>query len=429
MLWSSQLGREPVLLIEARLHSLGLIDVACGGVRADGAQIEGRVNLRRSRLEGRSSFIGARVGGAFECENTDFLNPGGNCLALDGAHIAGTFGLTDGTRAEGVVRLWGTTVGGTITMTGSRLNDPDVALLLDSALITGNVLLGHGFVARGTVSLCNADIGGSVNCQHGLFEHPDAALLLDGATIGRRLYMDDGFRAVGAVSFVHTHAAGFEDERDCWPESMYMDGFEYERLYGQNRSWRSRSEWLRRQVEPSPQPYIELAKVYRATGHERPARKILIERHNALLNPPDHWKPHLPRGIKGLAAKAWRYFLRYTIGHGYEPWRIVWWALPLLVAMSFAYTGARHDNVMKPTGQTDATASACTHDYPCFQPVVYALDTMLPIIDFGQADKWAPDQNRQPGRTLALWTWFTIGAGWVFATLVAASFTQAVRRE
>jgi hypothetical protein len=403
--------------------------VECGGFVADSLEARGRVHLRHSVFEGETRFVDAAIGGVVECNGSRFVNPDDIALSFYGARIAGAFWLNEAF-VEGSVSLIGTSVGGSAVFSGIQIRSTGPALSLAGARISGDVKLDDGFHAYGSVTLDGADIGGSLICRDGGFENPSGlALQLDGAHVGRRLFLSEGFNALGAVSLMHTRVAGLEDERDCWPELMAMDGFEYERLYGTNRSWKSRKEWLRRQVSPSPQPYIELAKVYRATGHERPARKILIERHNVLINPPEHWKPELPQGIKGAALKAWRTFLRITIGHGYEPWRILALAAPLIVWMSFQYTWAKHDTVMRPTGNATATAATCTTDYPCLQPVVYALDTMLPIIDFGQADKWVPDQSRNGGRALAVWTWFTIGAGWAFATLVAASFTQAVRRE
>jgi hypothetical protein len=69
------------------------------------------------------------------------------------------------------------------------------------------------------------------------------------------------------------------------------------------------------------------------------------------------------------------------------------------------------------------------------QPVVYALDNVVPIVDFGQRSRWAPDQSHHgatwidDGRWLAASMWLTSAVGWILATLVAASFTQVIRWE
>jgi hypothetical protein len=59
----------------------------------------------------------------------------------------------------------------------------------------------------------------------------------------------------------------------------------------------------------------------------------------------------------------------------------------------------------------------------------------VPIIDFGQRGNWQPDQSARgarwldDGRWLAAATWITSAVGWILGTLVAASFTQVIRRE
>jgi hypothetical protein len=60
---------------------------------------------------------------------------------------------------------------------------------------------------------------------------------------------------------------------------------------------------------------------------------------------------------------------------------------------------------------------------------------LVPIVDFGQRSRWQPDQSRHDawwlddGRRLAAATWVTSAVGWLLASLVAASFTQVIRRE
>ncbi|HEV7760060.1 MAG TPA: hypothetical protein VGO78_13760, partial [Acidimicrobiales bacterium] len=65
----------------------------------------------------------------------------------------------------------------------------------------------------------------------------------------------------------------------------------------------------------------------------------------------------------------------------------------------------------------------------------YALDNLVPIVDFGQRSSWATDQAHRgahwwdDGRWLAAATWVTSAVGWILATLAAASFTQVIRRD
>jgi hypothetical protein len=104
--------------------------------------------------------------------------------------------------------------------------------------------------------------------------------------------------------------------------------------------------------------------------------------------------------------------------------------------MSCWYSIAAHHDIFTPAADATASdASDCDYRYPCLQSIVYALDTLLPLVDLGQRSAWRPDQSHHDpnplhdGRWLAAATWTTTVLGWAFATLVAASFTQAIRRE
>lgn len=68
--------------------------------------------------------------------------------------------------------------------------------------------------------------------------------------------------------------------------------------------------------------------------------------------------------------------------------------------------------------------------YPKFDPVIYSIDTLLPLVSFHQEDHWTPSGRGK-------WGWFVknvylplhISAGWVIATLFVASFTRLMRQE
>ena len=52
------------------------------------------------------------------------------------------------------------------------------------------------------------------------------------------------------------------------------------------------------------------------------------------------------------------------------------------------------------------SATQCTSNYPCFYPVGYTIDTVIPIINVHQADYWGPDGH-------APWGWVWVGGTWV----------------
>ena len=66
--------------------------------------------------------------------------------------------------------------------------------------------------------------------------------------------------------------------------------------------------------------------------------------------------------------------------------------------------------------------------YPRFAPIVYAADSMLPIINLGQKDYWAPLAGSPPA-------WFTpfrllhTALGWFLTTIFVAGVSGLIRRD
>ena len=414
---------------------------------ADRAQITGALWLARGfRADGRVQMRTCEIGGHASCVGGTFSNPGGTALTLGGSRIASDLGLDHGFCAEGAVRLGRVAIGSDLICSQATFANPgDVALRLIGAHVTGALRLDDGFVARGEVQLRTTNVGGDVRCKGGRFENPGAdAIDASGARIGGRLSLREGFRAVGTVVLRNATVGTLHDDAAAWPDRIDLDGFRYERLScpPEDSGWRARSRWLRRQRTPSSLGYVQLAAVYRQTGDELFARRILIDRYNALLRPPPHWVDQLPKGPRSQAWKLWRWVLRLTIGHGFSPARSLIIGLPLALALSLWLGYAASEDMLVATDETAVTtaegaprSSDCDDRYPCVQPVVYALDNLVPIVDLGQRSRWSPDQSHRgrtwldDGRWLATATWTTSVLGWVLATLVAASFTQIIRRE
>jgi hypothetical protein len=443
-----------------------------GGLQLRGASVGGDLDLRAARLtrpdgialdarnlrvtgnvllkdglevRGTVLMIGATVGANVECTGGVLRGgPARSALNLGGSHIEGSVYLNNGFRAESQVRMLGTVLGGALMCAGGRIDNPGgVGLIADNLRCAGTVYLTDGFTSVGEVQLSAATIGGNLECRGARLDSPGGtALAADGAHVAGTVALDGGTTIEGRVLLADATAAALRDDRSSWPEELDLDGFRYGRLDCPRsaRGWRVRAEWLRRQPRPGAAAYLQLAAVYQAAGDELDARKIRIERHNVLLDPPERWRDQLPGGPRGALEKLWRRLLRITIGHGFEPARALLIALPLLVAMALWYGHARHHDMLVATSEGPVPAGApqasvCTGDYPCVQPVVYALDNLVPIVDFGQRSSWATDQAHRgarwwdDGRWLAAATWVTSAVGWILATLAAASFTQVIRRD
>ena len=63
----------------------------------------------------------------------------------------------------------------------------------------------------------------------------------------------------------------------------------------------------------------------------------------------------------------------------------------------------------------------------CFNPVIYAVDTVVPLIALDQRATWYPN-HFQPGGYLVEW-WLNLAAvaGWVLSSIFLLSFARLAR--
>jgi hypothetical protein len=76
-------------------------------------------------------------------------------------------------------------------------------------------------------------------------------------------------------------------------------------------------------------------------------------------------------------------------------------------------------------------------DYPEFNALVYSLETFVPLVKFGIADRWEPDGKcdaffveksfLMTGGCLRGYMWFHMIAGWVLTALWVGGITGLVK--
>ena len=74
------------------------------------------------------------------------------------------------------------------------------------------------------------------------------------------------------------------------------------------------------------------------------------------------------------------------------------------------------------------SASVCQTNYPCFNPLGYAFDTVVPIINVHQADYWRPNGSTSWGAFCAWVSSAGTVVGWLLVTLAVAGYTGLARR-
>jgi hypothetical protein len=370
---------------------------------------------------------------------------------ISGFSAAGTVMLTDTHVAHRLEASGGTFDG----CGGDALRAEGIRVDTDVRLRGGVGVDGRSrFAAYGAVRLSRAVIEGSLDLtgarltvQPRLGGDPvpaESACALDASLvrIKDRLVLRDLVDVNGGVSLIGTQVGTLSDDASYWCEranALELDDFSY-RLLDRDRDrldWREGSRWLSKLHRYSAQPYLELARVERAMGRTKDARRLNIERHKARLSrqrQPNNSHRGAVRALNGLT-RVGDHALGLLIGWGYARWRLApMWATLLIVAAILFHWAGQH-NIMRPShtpipliGIAPESAH-CTPEYPCFESFTYSLDVILPVVDFKQRENWYADSDTTRGKNIAIATIALTLLGWGFATLLAASFTNILKRE
>ncbi|HST85081.1 MAG TPA: hypothetical protein VLL08_25305 [Kineosporiaceae bacterium] len=394
------------------------------------SEISGNVDLSDGfHAVGEVLLAGARLGGHLGCRGGTFVNPAmpenpdAIALNLVGIEVDDSVLLHHGFRAEGQVRLNRARIGGLLDCSASTFHNPGGFSLFARALRVGaGVLLGAGFIAEGSVRLNTAQITGDLNCSGGAF---NAEFLAAGSTVsGSFRWRQIAVPPTGNLDLRRTSVGELDDDLASWPTGgrLWLAGFSYGRLSDRApRSPADRVEWIRRQTGYHPEPYQQIAAVYRSNGQIDEATTVAIAQQDDLL----------ARGDLTGPAKAWAWFLGRSLGHGYRPGRAVWALLVLyLVTVGTVWLGARADSFIQvgdTAPQPTVTASRCADAYPCLSVPAYALENITPILNLHQGENWQPKSSTTTEWILRDWLYLSTVVGYAGTTLLAAGLTGLAR--
>jgi hypothetical protein len=188
------------------------------------------------------------------------------------------------------------------------------------------------------------------------------------------------------------------------------------------------------------QPYLQLAAIYRATGSDSVARRVLFEMRRRewaqrTARPPGPVSPgqRVRRWLLRLAGILYR----ITVGYGYRLQLALYWLLGLwltgfVVFWLFApAAGPEPRAVTDAQGLTQSCVVDATADPVAvqpgycgrFSPGLYSLDLLVPVVDLGQKSSW--HYRSEP---LQVVSDVLQVAGWILATAAATAALGLVGR-
>ncbi|MFC5181246.1 translocation/assembly module TamB domain-containing protein [Actinomadura harenae] len=439
---SAEIG-GPMLLSDARLSNPGGFALSAARAHVTGAfwcesglTVEGEVRLVGVRFDGGVHLADAVLDGAGHVAlNLDRASIGhldaprltlrGGDIRLRGARVVGDFSLVEASlgpgrdgvcvdmengEVGGTLRLGRLRADGEIRISNSRLDGSVLAsrMRLSGAPTGASFRFTRNEVASG-LRLLNVWADQEVRLVDSRFrldvDLTGIELRIPGGTAldasgiqTTELVLLPGDAVEGRVVLDGARIGVLRDLPEKWPENLSMDGLVYETLQPALTA-RERLDWVERAPQDQrSQACDQLAQMYVHLGRQPQAQRILYERERG------------QRRFKPLIARAWSLVQDVTVGYGYRPWRAAAWVAFFLVIGTTVFS-------------LDHPAPLKKDEAPHFNPFVYTLDLMLPLVTLGQKYAFNPKGAAQ---------WFSyvlVAVGWILVSTVAAGVTRAVTRR
>lgn len=455
-------GAVNMAMTDVRTVSIGprCILRAAGGAALNltNAQIRALLRLDKdASVEGHMRLAGAVIRGTLALHGTiskpeHWSLVGGRRLRVDGDVFL------DGLRTDGGRVNFARATLGNLSGSGARLSNPTgYSIDLTQTVVNGSVNLSEDFVSIGLVTLNRSSIAGKLQLTGGSFTCPGKTPMnrsgnaIEAVSATARGGFDLGWRKVSpGIDFTNANTTFLADDPAAWPERFAIAGFTYDRFENsegaqQNRTtWdpAARCAWLGRQAEFDAGSYEQAARVFQRHGYDDGAEQVLIAQrgHARRVNRADEtW---LARGLSAIYA---------MVGYGYRPSRVLWLLAVLLILVTvslelpvgkatlrandgngdvYSTSGLLASTAVPATARSSRHADSCGDgDVRCFSSVLYAIDTVIPLISLEQRSTWYPDPNVRGGELMLWWLNLATLLGWFLSSIFALSLTRLARSQ
>jgi hypothetical protein len=466
----------------AHFRGLGFSGCRVPGIYGDGLRLDGALMLRQGFEATAPVYLtGARIEGDIDATDSRFVTNERTALSLNKAVVEGDLILNRLHVDSGEVMLTALQIRGSLfCAAGQIINAGKLALGARGLKVGGDVGLNAGFCSQGELRLMGAQIGGDLNCRGGSFLNRGGRALncqtlkVEGGLIWREIA-----RVEGIVDFTSAAIGSLVDDADSWDqvETARFDGFRYDRFLGAETPTDAamRIAWLLKQEAHAPgtrfwsSPWEQLVKVLREMGHPEDARLVAIAKQRALRRAGAIGNRKTRPGLNGVSQMADRLWVKSAnalsrmlhriygllAGYGYRPLRTVGWMLILWLIAGLFYAAGEREGLFGPTNpriyadmrfgecrsrtdRGDNRWTACERlppEHAAFEPFIYSLDVILPLVDLKQETEWAPivhgptPKARQRGYQLRAIMWFEILFGWIGSLLMVSAVGRLIERE
>lgn len=184
---------DKVDLSFARLPQLRIFECTLTRLESPQIRITESMILSKSVFSGPVHLQSSRIGGNLRFFDSQVLAGTDVAINLEGTQIDGALQFTGHRfRAHGSLRLFGLSVRRNIECSGTIYVTRGDAITLEQATISGAVLLRSGFRALGRVRVFETTVAGTLDLQGArLSARDEPALLIAGSTIGRSILLHE----------------------------------------------------------------------------------------------------------------------------------------------------------------------------------------------------------------------------------------------
>lgn len=372
---------------DSRLIAIQASGISVGdGVRlGNGSHIRGEVNL-----------VNARVIGDFDCDGGFFNNPGRDAISADGMTVSGTTFFRVGTASRRVAEKY---------VDISRRTKTNGFIRLAYAEMKQGLMIERVHFTAGWPESVDTRIEPRSNVEATCGIRAPYAVI-GGSFYFKRLSSSGTFGSKPVrleLDLRQARASEIVDDKFSWDlvSNLHLGGFEYSAIrdLGSKELWRCDlldRHYARRsgkEVELArgfshfqPQPYLKLAHVMQMAGYDSAATtvRIRLERNRTEY------------GDYGFVTQFLRYLFDWTIRFGYKPFRVLSFFLIWLAISTAAFHFLRDDHII-PARRTASQMAAPTTDLADssagkydikFSALLFALDTLVPIVDLRQRSQY-----------------------------------------
>ena len=398
---------------------------------ADGCTVGAEIRLKSGFVaNGSVRLVGAKVGTDLICSGAVFDFAGQDAFEADGISVAGGTFFDHGCRTNGLLRLVQADLRGGLFLDGTVFDrggafDPALSPPSDATTDLGSDVCG--------VYMPEATVGGVFYFRDVTRIGPPGRPVWLSIQNGRVNTVEDDAASWGATDRIDLRDCTYQiitglDGATAWRLDLLDREYAPSLTTGRDRFaaetwWETLIRLPSDQLQAArrrfvPQPYLQFASVVRAAGFDSAANGILVRlgRNATIL------------GGYGAGQMVTRWLLDWVLQYGYARWRPVWVLSAWIAVSAIVFDVARHQDRLVPT-IANATIPDPNGDPDAIRPhevrfnaLIYATDTLVPLVDLGQKRNFA---FREPSWLLVFNSFF----GWIMTSFFAAGVSGLLRRS